>query len=325
MWAAYPPVVAWIAWLALKHRSLAPIAAANPGIPGGGLVGESKFDILSALPPAWTIPAARLAPGPPARRAAALDDEMSARGWRFPMVLKPDVGQRGDGVRKVFGSGEARAYFDAFGGDLIAQPWHPGPYEAGIFYYRRPDEPRGHILSITDKVFPVVEGDGVRTLERLVRDHPRFRRQAQVLLDRNPGARTRVPGAGERVTLGEIGNHCKGTLFRSGAHLLTPALVSRVDGIARAMPGFFIGRFDVRYRDPDRFRAGEDLAIVELNGVTGEPTDVYDPERGLVDSYRGLFTQWRLVFEIGAANLAAGRAVAGTPALLERLLAHLIG
>ena len=37
-----------------------------------------------------------------------------------------------------------------------------------------------------------------------------------------------------------------------------PALERRVDEIARAVPGFFIGRFDVRYSDVERFKAGED-------------------------------------------------------------------
>jgi hypothetical protein len=316
-------VIAWIAWLAVKPRGLAPIAAANPGIPGGGVVGESKFDILSALPAEWTIPAMKLAAGAPDARADALADLMRAQGWTFPLILKPDVGQRGDGVRKVMSVAEARAWLDAFHGDAIAQPWHPGPFEAGIFYYRLPDEPHGHILSITDKQFPVVTGDGVRPIERLVLDHPRFSHQAPVFLDRHAESRSRVLAAGERFVLGEIGNHCKGTLFRGGAHLWTPALEARVDAIARAMPGFFIGRFDVRYTDVERFKAGEDLAIVELNGVTGEPTDVYDPSRGVIDSYRGLFTQWRLVFEIGAANLAREPAAGRTLRLVRQVIGHL--
>ena len=129
---------------------------------------------------------------------------------------------------------------------------------------------------------------------------------------------------GERFELGTIGNHCQGTMFRSGDHLWTPALEARVDAIARQVPGFFIGRFDVRYGSVTRFKAGDDLAIVELNGVTAEPTDVYDPARSLVSAYRALFEQWRLVFEIGAANRRRGHAGTG-PARLARLaLAHVL-
>ena len=87
---------------------------------------------------------------------------------------------------------------------------------------------------------------------------------------------------------------------------MTPALERRIDEIARAYPGFYIGRFDIRYTDVEAFKAGQDLAIVELNGATGESTNIYDPDGSLLRAYRLLFRQWALVFTIGAANRAAG-------------------
>ena len=95
--------------------------------------------------------------------------------------------------------------------------------------------------------------------------------------------------------------------------------------IARSLPGFFIGRFDVRYRDVDAFKLGCDLAIVELNGATAECTNIYDPCRSLLAAYRALFVQWRLVFEIGAANRRAGRPASSTRRLLSLLRDHLHG
>src|SRR5207249_3935590 len=108
-----------------------------------------------------------------------------------------------------------------------------------------------------------------------------------------------LPG-GLPLQLAMAGNHAQGTLFRDGRHLLTPALEHRIDEIARAYPGFFVGRFDIRYRDVGRFMAGEDLAIIELNGATAESTNIYDPDARLTDAYRQLFLQWSLVFRIGA-------------------------
>ena len=81
-----------------------------------------------------------------------------------------------------------------------------------------------------------------------------------------------------------------------------------MDEIARAYRGFYVGRFDVRYTDVDAFKAGRDLAIVELNGVTSEPTNIYDPDGTLLDAYRQLFRQWSITFAIGAANRRAGAA-----------------
>jgi hypothetical protein len=121
------------------------------------------------------------------------------------------------------------------------------------------------------------------------------------------------------------GNHAQGTTFTDGAHLLTPALERRIDEIARAFPGFYIGRFDIRYREVSAFTAGQDIAIVELNGATAESTNIYDPGVTLVAAYRQLFLQWRLVFAIGAANRARGALVTPTRRLLAMLTAHVAG
>ena len=69
--------------------------------------------------------------------------------------------------------------------------------------------------------------------------------------------------------------------------------------------------------------AGEGLRILELNGVTAEPTDVYDPERSIWSSYRALFEQWRLVFTIGAENLRRGHEGTTWRRLLRLGLQHL--
>jgi hypothetical protein len=165
-------------------------------------------------------------------------------------------------------------------------------------------------------------GDGRSTVETLIWAHPRYRLQAATFLTRHRHVLDRVLAVGERLQLTIAGNHAQGTLFRDGWHLWTPALERRVDEIAQSYPGFFVGRFDVRYADVDSFRAGERFAIVELNGATAESTDIYDPRRSLVSAYRTLFTQWSIVFAIGAANRAAGAPVTGARRLVGLLQTH---
>jgi hypothetical protein len=55
--------------------------------------------------------------------------------------------------------------------------------------------------------------------------------------------------------------------------------------------------------------------------VTSEATNIYDPRNGLLAAYRTLFEQWRLAFEIGAANRALGHGPIGVAALARRILA----
>jgi membrane protein DedA with SNARE-associated domain len=318
----YAPVVPWIMWLAWRYHGLATMTAANPAMPEGGFVGESKFDILRQLPETWTIPAALIRVGDLECRVRAVDDAIRRRGWTFPIVLKPDAGQRGAGVRRVSDLDEARHYLSAQPHAVVAQPYHPGPFEAGIFYYRLPHDARGRIFSITDKKFPVVTGDGQSTIEELIWDHPRFRLQTDVFLVRHAAIRSRVLRAGERFPLAIAGNHAQGTMFVDGSHLWTRELEDRIDEIARSMPGFYIGRFDVRYGDIEQFRRGNDLAIVELNGVTSESTNIYDPAFTLLDAWQVLFRQWELIFRIGAANRARGAQPASISRLLRLSLAH---
>jgi membrane protein DedA with SNARE-associated domain len=323
MWLFYAPVAIWVGLLALRHRGIATITASNPGIPDGGVVGESKFGILSKLPSDCTIPSAFVEAGPAAHRVDSIVAHMREQGWSFPLVLKPDVGQRGVGVRLAQCVEDLETYCERETSAILVQPYHAGPFEAGIFYYRRPGEARGRIFSITDKHFPVLIGDGRSTVEALIWTHPRYRLQASTFLTRHSHSLDRVLAAGQRMQLTMAGNHAQGTLFRDGAHLWTPALERRIDEIAQSYPGFFVGRFDVRYSDIDSLRAGHGLAIVELNGATAESTDIYDPNRSLLSAYRRLFTQWSIVFAIGAANRAMGTAVTPTRRLASLLRAHM--
>ena len=101
MWLFYAPVGLWVLWLAFRYGGFGTLTAANPGMPDGGVVGESKFDILRRLPREWTIPTALVEEAAFGLRVKRLGACMEQRRWSFPLVLKPDVGQRGTGVRLV--------------------------------------------------------------------------------------------------------------------------------------------------------------------------------------------------------------------------------
>ena len=93
-WLFNIPIVLWVAVLGVRYRSLTLFTLANPGIPDGGFVGESKSAILAMLPQEWVMPWAVVPPGPLAERLTGLETMLGERGWRLPLVFKPDVGQR---------------------------------------------------------------------------------------------------------------------------------------------------------------------------------------------------------------------------------------
>jgi hypothetical protein len=220
-------------------------------------------------------------------------------------VLKPDLGQRGSGVALARDEGQLRGYLERAPYDLLAQAYAPG-HELGVFYYRYPGRRSGAILSVTDKRMPVVTGDGVRTLERLILDDPRAVALHDAYLRVQRAPLDSVPASGERVQLVELGTHCRGAVFLDGAKLVTPALTAAIDEISRRFDGFYFGRYDLRVNDLQALAHGEGFKIIELNGVTSEATHIYDPRYRVWEAWAVLFRQWRIAFEIGAANRAAG-------------------
>jgi hypothetical protein len=322
MWLFYLPLLPWLLYLSVRYRGAMTWTAANPSIPHGGVVGESKFDILSKLPSQWAIPSFRIASGEGKVRFEEFRRELVSRDWSFPLILKPDAAQRGAGVKLVRDFVDGEKYLSNQPSGVLVQPYHGGPFEAGIFYYRLPDEPAGHIFSITDKHFPVLIGNGHATIEELLWRHPRHRMQAKTFLARFADEKDRVLAAGEQLPLTVAGNHCQGTMFCDGAHLITPQLEQRIDEIARHFDGFLIGRFDVRYGSVEAFTAGNDLAIVELNGATSESTNIYDPSWSLLRAYRTLSRQWELLYRIGYSNRQRGVQSISTWAFLRLVFAY---
>ena len=321
-WATYPPVVGHMLLLALEHRSVTVFTAANPAMPAGGVIGESKIDILRGLGPvgvarSMCIDAALSIE----RRLVMVDDFLACEGLDLPVVFKPNQGQRGTGVVVARTRQELEGLVERMRVDTIVQEFVSG-LEFGIFYVRRPSDARGHILSITEKRLPFVIGDGVSTLEALILSDPETIGMARFHLRQHAARVSAVPAKGEVVSLGDCGSHCRGARFYDGHALLTPALERAVETMASRFQGFWFGRFDLRVPSVDALKRGEGLTVLELNGVTSEATHIYDPAVSLVEAYRALFTQWRLAFEIGAANAARGARVSSLAELAALVAGH---
>ncbi len=312
MWAFYPPIICYLAWLAWKHRSLTLFTAANPAIPAGGVVGESKIEILNGLAAAddfiaraQLIPAAANPSPAIGERVEQAQRFMTAHQLTFPVVLKPDAGQRGSGVEVIRSAEQIQKFFQHCAADAIIQEYAPGE-EFGVFYYRYPNEAQGRIFSITAKRFPKVTGDGVSTLEELILNDPRAVCLARFYCEKQQDHLWDIPARGEERQLVELGTHCRGAIFLDGSEVKTAALDTAIDRISQCFTGFYFGRYDIRAVSIEAFKQGRDFKVIELNGVTSEATHIYDPKNSLLEAYRVLFEQWRIAFEIGAQNQARG-------------------
>lgn len=301
-WVVYAPMVPYYAQLALRHGGVRVAGLANPAIPLAGLAGESKWHILSLMPTDAFVPAVFVPAGPVEARLTVLRRQVEDRNWPWPIVLKPDIGERGSAVALVRSWDQARAYLSCLTSDVLAQAYDPGPHEAGIFYARHPDQPSGFIFAITLKRLSHVTGDGVSTIRTLIYRDRLLRPQASALLAAIGSQADTVPPDRQSVTLGFAGNHARGAIFTDGAHLIAPELTRVIDDIAHRSRGLFFGRFDVRYTHPDDLALGRNLRIIEFNGLASEATNIYDPANSFWSAQRTLRAQWALAFEIGAAQ-----------------------
>ena len=303
-WIFYIPVVFYIGFLAVKHRSLTLFTAANPAMPASGFIGESKSDILRGLSAANGFIARATTIGGSldlSRKLQNAKSFMVANSLSFPVVLKPDSGQRGSGVAVVRSDAEMEQYLRDAGAATIIQEYAPG-FEFGVFYYRYPGAPKGRIFSITEKRFPSVIGDGTSSLRRLILKDPRAVCMAAFYLNKHAGQLWDIPKRGEVVQLVEVGTHCRGAVFLDGSWIKTEELEEAIDRLSQTYAGFFFGRYDVRTPSLEDFKQGRNFKVVELNGVTSEATHIYDPKNSLFTAYRVLFAQWRIAFEIGEQN-----------------------
>ena len=324
-WMVFAPVAGWALLRGARYGDLSLLALANP-LPGrdGAALSASKSSVLGAVGPAargHVAPYVVLARSEPSATVAAGLSAAEHAGLRFPLVAKPDRGTGGKGVRLLRGERDLAGYVAGFprGHRFLLQELVDLPNEAGIMYLRRPGVEAGRVIGLATKEAAAVRGDGVSTLRALIGRHPHVRHLRREAFAEHRERLDTVPPPGERIELVFARNRSGGAVCHDACERITPALRDAVDRIARTIPGFHIGRLDVRFDTIERLSAGEGFRILEINCGISEPLHAWDPASGAPDLWRAYFQQIDLIFEIGAANRARGHKAPGTVAFLRTL------
>jgi hypothetical protein len=307
-WLFYAPVVAFWIIKSIRYGSVTLPALANPKIDAGGICGESKNDILGLAGPAaraWIAPFAPMTTSGhnDGNDLALAEAAMARSSLTYPVVAKPDMSCNGVGVRIVRNAAELAAYLRAFprAARLQLQALVELPGEAGIFYIRHPHEATGRITSVTLKFPPTVIGDGEKTIRQLIAADARLAAVSRLLLPKLGDKADAVPAAGEERRLVFVGNHCRGSTFKDGMDIVTPALAERIDEIVKDVQDLYFSRIDLRYGSLDDLRAGKNFKIIEFNGSGSEATHIWDPAMTMMAAYKTQFFHYGESFRIGAA------------------------
>lgn len=303
----YFPVFLYVLWLAVKHRSLTVFTCANPAILASGFIGESKNEIYKGLQESefakdYLLKHILISKDLPQTEKVLLAISfIEEKGLQYPIVAKPDVGERGKAVKIIKEANQLNELFAGIEEDYILQEFAKGE-EVSIFYYQYPSQENGKIFSITEKRFPILEGNGENTLEELILMDKRAVCLAEKYFEQNEDHLESIPDNGEKVKIIDIGTHSRGAIFMEGDWLKTPELENTIDKICKGFEGFYFGRFDIRTDSFENLKQGKNFKIIELNGVTSESTNIYDKRYSLFDAYKILFKQWKIAFEIGEEN-----------------------
>ena len=322
-WLNLVPMVAQWLWLGIRHGSVTLPSSANPHITAGGLVGDTKSEYFNGMGPLARSKVADFVMIRP-QGAASLPSALIAiheANLDFPVVAKPDLGWCGFGVRRIDDETALRGYLSLYPRDagLMLQRYLAESGEAGLFYIRHPEQSSGRLLGILLRHYPQVVGDGVSTIAQLVETDVRLHRTTRNADHQCSVEPSEVPAAGEVVRMSLIASTRVGGRYEDGSEHATAALTEAVDAIARDMPEFHVGRFDVRYQTLDHLRRGE-FTIMEVNGAGSEAVHAWDPKYSIPDVYRIVFAKQRLLFALAAANRARGHKPVGVVALARHYL-----
>lgn len=296
------PAMLYYFWLSLRARSFIFFSASNPGIPMGGMFGESKFTVLDKIP-SGCKPVTLLVTIPATKEHVL--KTMAESNLQFPVIFKPDLGERGFMVKRIHGPDEIDLYLASVNVNFIVQELVDLPLEFGVFYTRFPTQAHGQVTSVTMKEMLFVTGDGKSTLRELILGKDRAKLQWSNLKAMYHSRLDDVISRDEKIELVSIGNHCLGTKFINANHLINKRLSESIDSISKNIPGFYIGRFDLRCETVEQLYEGN-VKIMELNGCGAEPAHVYHPGYSFFKAARTFCQHWGNIFQIARENEQRG-------------------
>lgn len=321
-WPVYvfniPILLIWL-WYGIRSRDIFFFARTNPGIPTGGFFGESKSAIMQHIPAAYK-PITYLL-----RAAAATDDlehAFATSGLSFPIIAKPEVGERGWLIQKIHDLHELKQYVAEHPIDLILQTYIDLPLEISIMLYSMPDNRAAAVTSICEKYFLQIEGDGVSTIGELIMEQDRAVLQYEKLRSRFGVRWEEVLPPNDVLILEHVGNHCRGTMFLNRNDQIDDRIESVMLPLLRSMPEVYYGRFDMRVGSWESLRKGEDIRILEFNGTSSDPAHIYQPGYSLIKAYRDMAYHWHIMYRIAQQNKRRGFARAGLKSVLSALMLY---
>ena len=207
--------------------------------------------------------------------------------------------------RKIESVDQLRQYHEAIAADYIIQEFISYPIEVSVFYYRFPNEQKGHITGFVRKEPMSVVGDGQSTLKELIGKYPRATFMQKEMFAKHESKLETIIPRGETYYLSHALNLSRGGKLVSLEHEKDERLLKVFDDLSHDR-NFYYGRYDISCKSIEDLKCGRNFSILEYNGCGAEPHHVYGNGYSLFEACRILVRHWTVLYKISMANYRTG-------------------
>jgi hypothetical protein len=283
-------IVYWASY-SIYFRTLTFFSSANPAIYLGGMLSEHKSDIYKLVPQKY-LPSTEI-----------IDSYSTNEGIKaaikigYPVILKPDIGYKGYGVKKLADETSLRQVSERYKGQkILIQEYLTEPREFSVMYHYIDRDNYG-VSSITEKHLPYITGNGVDTIEKLVIEKKNPFLDKPWILTHLSSKRLEILTNGQKLVIDHIGNFARGSQFENLTSLVNDELIESFHLFFKNLSGMYFCRADVKADSFEALCRG-DFKLLEINGAKSEPIHIYDTSMHLTDIIKATHNHWNILFKV---------------------------
>ncbi len=288
----YLPATVYAIAIGIKNRNLFFLSLANPEHALGGFVLDSKYEQQQRIPAPWQLKSLRIKP-----YERIITEQIQAL-FEFPVIVKPDVGEGGKGVKYITQNDSLRAYAKKAKVAFIIQEYTRFSHEYSILCYRFTTTV--FIRSITERIPLEVTGDGKMTLKDLINRLPYSNNKRKRIIASSTSELNETLASKELRLVNGLGNYDFGATYREHTEVKSP-LKKAVEELFTALQNYDVARIDVKANDWNGLQNGC-FKVLEINGLNGEPIHIYDQKYTLLAAQKEILRHWKQIYIISKNN-----------------------
>lgn len=300
-WFFYIPAYFYYFILALKSKHWVYFSVLNQCMNFGGALLSSKYNYLKYIPQQWKPKTIKIQTN---HSFNLIKQKLSEEQIHFPLIIKPDMGERGKNVEKINNEQQLKKYIENSNRTTayLLQEFINYPIELGIlFYWDIHHNPQ--ISSIGKKQFCVVVGNGKDTMQQLICENHRIIHRKSILKKQFKDQWEEIIPKGKSILLEPIGSHNRGTAFLDARNHFSKEMLNWIVSCTKNLEGFDYGRIDLKIKNWDAFQTQKGIKILEINGVNSEPIHIYDPTYSIWSAYKDIFKHMHIIYSLSKERL----------------------